>query len=135
MSCPFDPETFSKQFKKHYDYIIKEDEEMWDNIYPMSDWTLDDHNLLWKFVDRKMLVFDISIGGFVLTDWYIEQEKEEWVYDPNGKFKIKKEDKCFCDDCYNYGVVEWKAMECFVCRDCAKTIKRNVKKFTKQWEK
>jgi len=73
----FDPETFSKQFKKHYDYIIKEEGEMWDNIYPMSDWTLGDHILLWKFVDRKMLVFDISIGGFVLTDWYIEQEKED----------------------------------------------------------
>tara|TARA_R110001592_G_scaffold195257_1_gene442921 strand:- start:181 stop:420 length:240 start_codon:yes stop_codon:yes gene_type:complete len=62
-------------------------------------------------------------------------KEEEWVYHPSGKFKIKKEDKCFGDDCYNYGVVEWKAMECFVCRDCAKTILRNVKKFTKQWEK
>ncbi len=61
--------------------------------------------------------------------------KEEWVVHPSGEFKIKKEDKCFCDDCYNYGVVEWKAMECFVCRDCAKTIIRNVKKFNKQWEK
>ena len=61
-------------------------------------------------------------------------DEEEWVYDPSGKFKIKKEDKCFCDDCYNYGGVEWKAMECFVCRDCANTIMRNVKKFTKQWE-
>ena len=51
------------------------------------------------------------------------------------KEEVEKGDKCFCDDCYNYGVVEWKAMECFVCRDCAKTIMRNVKKFTKQWEK
>ena len=37
-------------------------------------------------------------------------------------------------DCYNYGVVEWKAMEAFVCRDCAKTIIGNANKFTKQWE-
>ena len=88
MSCPFDPETFSKQFKKHYDYIIKEDEEMWDNIYPMSDWTLDDHNLLWKFVDRKMLVFDISIGGFVLTERYIEQEKEEEEFNKKVVFEM-----------------------------------------------
>jgi len=48
--------------------------------------------------------------------------------------EIKKEDKCFCDDCYNYGVVEWKAMEAFVCRDCAKTIIGNANKFIKQWE-
>ena len=60
--------------------------------------------------------------------------KEEYVYDPSGKFKIKKEDKCFFEDCYEYGVVEWKAAETFVCRDCAKTIIRNAKKFTKQWE-
>tara|TARA_R110000822_G_scaffold147777_2_gene286770 strand:- start:119 stop:496 length:378 start_codon:yes stop_codon:yes gene_type:complete len=64
-------------------------------------------------------------------DGYMEQLEASH---PSGKFKIKKEDKCFCDDCYNYGVVEWKAMECFVCRDCAKTIIRNTKKFTKQWD-
>jgi len=63
-----------------------------------------------------------------------QQQQEVWVVHPSGKFKIKKEDKCFCDDCYNYGVVEWKAMEAFVCRDCAKTIIGNANKFIKQWE-
>ena len=64
-----------------------------------------------------------------------QQQEEEWVSHPSGKFKIKKDDKCFMVDCYNYGVVEWKSYETFVCRDCAKTIIRNCKKFTKQWEK
>ena len=49
------------------------------------------------------------------------------------KFVNGKGDKCFCDDCDNYGEVKWTAMEAFVCRDCAKTIMRNVKKFTDQW--
>ena len=49
------------------------------------------------------------------------------------KFVNGKGDKCFCDDCDNYGEVKWTAMEAFVCRDCAKTIIRNVKKFTDQW--
>ena len=69
--------TFDDQFEKHYNYIIKEKGEMWENIYPMNDWTLEDHKHLWKLVSSKILIFDIEVGGFVFTDRYIIQEEEE----------------------------------------------------------
>ena len=69
--------TFDDQFEKHYNYIIKEKGEMWDNIYPLSDWTLEDHKKLWKHVSSKILIFDIEVGGFVFTDRYIIEEEEE----------------------------------------------------------
>jgi len=89
--------TFDDQFEKHYNYIIKEKGEMWDNIYPMNDWTLEDHKHLWKHVSSKILIFDIDVGGFVFTDRYIVQEEEEEPYCfKDTTIDTVEKDICFC---------------------------------------
>lgn len=49
---------------------------------------------------------------------------EVWIVHPSGKFKIKKEEKCIVPDCYAYGIIEWKAMDGKVCRECCKRINK-----------
>ena len=73
--------TFAVQYKKHYNYLVK-GEEVYDNIYPMKDWTLEDHNMLWYLVGEKTLVFDIQHGGFVMTEIALEdcKKREEELY-------------------------------------------------------
>tara|TARA_R110002167_G_scaffold104922_4_gene270210 strand:- start:862 stop:1257 length:396 start_codon:yes stop_codon:yes gene_type:complete len=51
-------------------------------------------------------------------------DEEEWVLHPIGKFKIKKEEKCIVPDCYEYGIIEWKAMDGNVCRECCLRINK-----------
>ena len=51
-------------------------------------------------------------------------DEEEWVLHPIGKFKIKKEEKCIVPDCYEYGIIEWKAMDGIVCRECCLRINK-----------
>ena len=51
-------------------------------------------------------------------------DEEEWVLHPIGKFKIKKEEKCIVPDCYEYGIIEWKAMDGNVCRKCCLRINK-----------
>ena len=77
---------------------------MWDNIYPLNDWNLEDHKLLWKFVAEKILVFDVSIGGFVLTDVYFESLKTDCVICGDYMSDVEEEDyksgcNNICDKC------------------------------------
>ena len=81
--------TFDDQFEKHYNYIIKEKGEMWDNIYPMNDWTLEDHKHLWKLVSSKILIFDIEVGGFVFTDRYIEEEEDKTCHTCKKEYEVE----------------------------------------------
>jgi len=77
--------SFKEQFDKLYNYIILplqeakvfEEEEIWDNIYPMSNWTLEDHKMLWDNVDNKTLYYDIELEGFVFTELYLEEETRQ----------------------------------------------------------
>jgi len=82
--------------------------------------------------EKSKVVFEM--GGEPIKELKMPYTTMKDVMIAEGyKFVNGKGDKCFCDDCDNYGEVKWTAMEAFVCRDCAKTIMRNVKKFTDQW--
>ena len=81
--------------------------------------------------EKSKVVFEM--GGEPIKELKMPYTMKDVMVEEGYKFVNGKGDKCFCDDCDNYAEVKWTAMEAFVCRDCAKTIMRNVKKFTDQW--
>ena len=84
-------------------------------------------------VKKKVEEVVFEMGGEPIKELKMPYTMKDVMIAEGYKFVNGKGDKCFCDDCDNYGEVKWTGMEAFVCRDCAKTIMRNVKKFTDQW--
>ena len=98
------------------------------NVYPNDDWELQDYKDIFWCIDQGYLVQDCGESFMINEEWegddiYAEEFlPEEEVVECGGS-----------EGCDGDGVVKWAANECYVCRDCAKNIMKNVKSFNDRW--
>ena len=53
-----------------------------------------------------------------------ENDKKKEEERRRRKVEREKEEKCIVPDCYEYGIIEWKAMDGNVCRECCLRINK-----------
>ena len=95
-----------EQLKQHHKWFILESDNGYQNIYPNTDWTKEEYEELFSYIDKGWLIADTVISnGFIINEdwegeplWKPEKEKtrkeeaiEEW-YNTRALFGIIMEE-------------------------------------------
>ena len=104
-----------EQLKEHYKWFILESDNGYQNIYPNTDWTKEEYEELFSYIDKGWLIADTVISnGFIINKdwegehlWKPEEEKtrkeqviEEW-YNTRSLFRIISDNAKFAMEEHN----------------------------------
>ena len=85
-------DSLHEQLKEHYKWFILESSNGYQNIYPNTDWTKEEYEELFSYIDKGWLIADTVISnGFIINeDW---EGEHLWKPEEDNILKYKAIEK------------------------------------------